>query len=359
MKSTPQSPLVSILALAAAVAMGAAWSAPIWWVSLTAPNYPQDRFPDGIRIHFGFDGVSNGCTAAATTSRVAQETNQEDLGWRTPGDGDAKHEAEAHETGEHERGEHGPGAREEKREGAREAREALAESHGALDCVHEMNTINHYVGMRPIEVGAPVELLLGKYLLAMFAVMLVGFSLGGRAARVPVMGVGFAAVSAWMVVELFVQGGLARAVATYEEAAGKYFREAERIAAWGAQLSQVSTGIVVGLVALMGFITFASWKWRKFQLLLGLVPALLPLYFVGAYAGWLWFFGHHMHPWGAFTLKPFMPTVFGDGKVAQFSTHSYPHWGFGLLAAVFVFMVVALARRRLELVKDDDARGAA
>ena len=26
-----------------------------------------------------------------------------------------------------------------------------------LDCVHEMNTINHYVGMFPIATGAPVE----------------------------------------------------------------------------------------------------------------------------------------------------------------------------------------------------------
>ena len=36
-------------------------------------------------------------------------------------------------------------------------------------------------------------------------------------------------------------------------------------------------------------------------------------------------------PLGAFTVKPFMPTVFGEGKVAQFSTYSYPHWGYGLL----------------------------
>jgi hypothetical protein len=66
------------------------------------------------------------------------------------------------------------------------------------------------------------------------------------------------------------------------------------------------------------------------------VPALLPLFFVITYAGWLWFFGHNLHPWGAFTVKPFMPTVFGEGKVAQFSTYSYPYWGYALLLLMFV-----------------------
>ena len=67
------------------------------------------------------------------------------------------------------------------------------------------------------------------------------------------------------------------------------------------------------------------------------------------YAGWLWFFGHNMHPWGAFTVKPFMPTVFGEGKVAQFSTFSYPYWGYGLLVIIFVCMMLALLIRRKQL----------
>jgi hypothetical protein len=71
---------------------------------------------------------------------------------------------------------------------------------------------------------------------------------------------------------------------------------------------------------------------------------------VASFAGWLWFFGHHLHPWGAFTLKPFMPTVFGDGKVAQFSTHSYPHYGFALLGIASVLAVAAVVRRRWELM---------
>ena len=58
-------PLLTLIALAAMIA---AYFAPIWWVSLTAPNYPKDAFPDGIRIHFHFDGVYNGCKATLPTS---------------------------------------------------------------------------------------------------------------------------------------------------------------------------------------------------------------------------------------------------------------------------------------------------
>ena len=76
---------------------------------------------------------------------------------------------------------------------------------------------------------------------------------------------------------------------------------------------------------------------------------LLPLFFVITYAGWLWFFGHNLHPWGAFTVKPFMPTVFGEGKVAQFSTYSYPYWGYALLVGIFVCMMLALLIRRKQL----------
>jgi hypothetical protein len=66
---TQQNRLITVLTLVALVAMMAAFFAPIWWVSLTAPNYPKDAFPDGIRIHFHFDSVQNGCRATGTGSR--------------------------------------------------------------------------------------------------------------------------------------------------------------------------------------------------------------------------------------------------------------------------------------------------
>ena len=59
-----QNKIIGGLTLISLICLVAAYFAPIWWVSLTAPNYPPDAFPDGIRIHFHFDGVYNGCKAA-------------------------------------------------------------------------------------------------------------------------------------------------------------------------------------------------------------------------------------------------------------------------------------------------------
>ena len=49
-----QNSIVAGLTFISLVALVVAYFAPIWWVSLTAPNYPPDAFPDGIRIHFHF-----------------------------------------------------------------------------------------------------------------------------------------------------------------------------------------------------------------------------------------------------------------------------------------------------------------
>jgi hypothetical protein len=56
-----------------------------------------------------------------------------------------------------------------------------------------------------------------------------------------------------------------------------------------------------------------------------------------------------MHDWGAFKIKPFMPTVFGDGKVAQFTTHSYPTTGFWLLLAISLFTLLAIIAKKRSL----------
>ena len=77
-----QNRIVAGLTFISLVALVAAYFAPIWWVSLTAPNYPPDAFPDGIRIHFHFDGVYNGCKAAGKGTRMANEIIQKDLGAR-------------------------------------------------------------------------------------------------------------------------------------------------------------------------------------------------------------------------------------------------------------------------------------
>jgi len=83
--------------------------------------------------------------------------------------------------------------------------------------------------------------------------------------------------------------------------------------------------------------------------LLGILPALIPWYYLFFYSKWLYWFGHNLQPWGAFKVKPFMPTVLGDGKVAQFTTHSYPYIGFYFLLGVFVLLIFSVLIRRKAL----------
>jgi hypothetical protein len=128
-----------------------------------------------------------------------------------------------------------------------------------------MNTINHYIGMHPIEEGAQIEFKIAPWVFLVF-------------------------------------GALAAA-------------------------SLVYTG--------------------PFWWLLLLPAILLPVAFLADFTGWLWWFGHNLKDWAAFTVKPFMPTVFGEGKVAQFSTYAYPHYGFALsVGASLCFLLATLLRRK-------------
>ena len=314
------SKVVSVLTLIALITMVAAYFAPIWWVSLTAPNYPKDAFPDGIRIHFHFNGVFNGCKAAGAGSRMAGEIIQSDIQ-----------------------------GNEERYNPILDAKKDVDKGAQGLDCVHEMNTINHYVGMFPIATGAPVEKPLAKFFFGFFAVMLIAFAVTQKKLRITILAVGFTAVAAWAIVDQYVLGHLAAHVKEYMDETGAFFREPEKIKLWGDNVTRISGMVIAGLIIAMIVVVIGVWKIRRFELVLALVPALLPLFFVIEYAGWLWFFGHHLHPWGAFTVKPFMPTVFGEGKVAQFSTFSYPYWGFALLLVSSACLFLALLLRRKQL----------
>jgi len=168
-------------------------SLPIWAVSLEAPNYPKEAFPEGIPVFFHFDGYS----------------------------------------GE----------------------------------VHEMNTINHYVGMDPMWTGGIFEREIGIY--ALLALSL----------------------------------------------------------------------------AMIYFIAFNAKILSYFML----VPASLPILFIADYSFWLYWFGHNLHDWGMFKIKPFMPTVFGDGKIAQFTTHSYPTIGFYLIVAISLLSLLAFLAKQKAL----------
>lgn len=170
-------------------------SIPIWYVSLEAPNYPKEAFPDGIPVYFHLDGYS----------------------------GD----------------------------------------------VHEMNTINHYIGMYPMDTGGVLERKIAPYFLLVVTLFIIWFN--------------------------FINS--------------------------------------------------------KAGSLLMVPTIVLPLGFLVDYSAWLYWFGHNMQNFGAFTIKPFMPTVFGDGKVAQFTTHSYPSLGFFILLIIAVFSLLAALSKAKESQK--------
>jgi cytochrome c553 len=124
--------------------------------------------------------------------------------------------------------------------------------------VHEMNTINHYVGMAHMERGGIYERALAPYALIMLALLLALFMI-------------------------------------------------------------------------------YDYKWIDFLMA---IPVLLPFLFMGIYGYWLYWFGHTLQS-GAITIKPFMPILLGDGKVAQFTTHAYPVIGFWALAFISALSLTA------------------
>jgi hypothetical protein len=418
--------LSSVLILVAIGLLFPIYNAPIWWVSLEAPNYPEESFPDGVRIYFHLNGVFNGCEKMDKVEIIEDE---------------------------------------------------------ALDCVHEMDTINHYVGMYPIASGGPVELFFSIFLLALVGVMLVAFICVNPKIRTGIMVVGFGALAVWMGLAWLGDGGLnyhsgdylnARItvagedaddleattsssaaddqVATlkaalgeggvklaegvsaldalkaaqagekvavvevdddesvevaattpeqdtfadlndkeksiaffkdsfehyqtkypetaeewtgsgsqfvpwhYQKSLGKYFRDMDVLRPMTAKIATAGNVVFYGVLAIMVFlIVMARKPSGPFNWMMILIPMGLPLYFVVEYVTWLWWYGHNMNSMGAFTLKPFTPTAFGQGKVAQFTTNSYPEYGFWLIVVFTVLLGVAayLRKQEQESVKED------
>ncbi|MCM8855761.1 MAG: hypothetical protein LC541_03045 [Candidatus Thiodiazotropha sp.] len=386
---------VAVLTLVALGLLAVIFYTPIWWVSLTAPNYPEESFPDGVRIHFHMNGVFNGCQKQVKTEIVEDE---------------------------------------------------------ALDCVHEMDTINHYVGMYPIAAGGPVERGFGQFLMAFMGVMLISFICTKPKLRMTLLGVGFAGIAVWMAATLYgkdgfslqnagyvsalvtsldqeasgetsepeiVIGGVAGVLKDsleesgvevilpsqvaaankskskstgaekahlikqlkltydidqvksdtlsqwdgsafqimswhYAKSLGRYFNNQEEIVPMVKNLELAIHVVFVGILGAMALVVFGSRKNSGLLYwLLILVPIALPLFFLIDYSAWLWWYGHTLNDMGAFSVKPFMPTVFGDGKVAQFTTHSYPYKGFGLMGLTSLILAVAALIRFKQLKQHD------
>ena len=374
---------------------------PVWWVALTAPNYPEEAFPDGVRIDFHMNGVFNGC----------KKINKAEL-----------------------------------------------EESEALDCVHEMDTINHYVGMYPIAAGGVIERAFSPFLVALLAVMLLGFMCTHRKRRLAIVAIGFSAIAVWMSMAWWGKDGLnyhnagyiyalvtsmdqdtekeggsvaladVRKAGTkslkrlqdslagkkidtdnedtntaetkkttakvssakfenithlrsifdvdqakhnsserqnwngslrqmmswhYQKNLGRYFNNPAEIKPMVKTMGIVADVVFFGVIAAMLLLIYGVWKGIKpLYWLMIAVPMALPLFFVIEYSGWLYWYGHTLNQMGAFTVKPFMPTVFGLGKVAQFTTHSYPAIGFFMMLFMAVLLALSAIIRRKQLAED-------
>lgn len=384
--------LISSLLVAAAIALLiAVYYSPIWWVALTAPNYPEEAFPDGVRIEFHMNGVFNGC----------EKVEKSEI-----------HEEEA------------------------------------LDCVHEMDTINHYVGMYPIASGGVIERAFSQFLAALLGVMLIGFMIRNPGIRVAVMTLCFAGLAVWMSLTWYGNDGLrfqnsgylhalvtaldqdterelqrsvvvefepsealiklreaqnidtgeiaakqqaAPAVSVkqsyiehlrvtfeksqerrpeaerqawngsgsqmmawhYASSLGRYFNNPQEIRPMVTAMARVAGVLFWAMLIAMVLLVYGARKNSGLLYwLLVLVPMALPLFFIIEYSAWLWWYGHTLNDMGAFTVKPFMPTVFGQGKVAQFTTHSYPDIGFGLMLLMSLLLALAALMRRKALAEE-------
>ncbi len=421
-----QNAIVAVLGAIAMALLVVIYFVPVWWVSLTAPQYPKTAFPEGIRIHFHMNGVFNGCP----------KVNKSEI-----------------------------------------------EEKVVLDCVHEMDAINHFVGMYPTGAGGVVEKAFSPFLLIFLGLLILGFIIPQPKLRFAVTMAGWAVMVGWMYMTMMTEGGIRYQPASYikslvtalgegKEEAGeelspiiakleaelkksgskfvetkevrsqleksgqkelsdiianlnkggtgqpvkslkeilaeaqekggdmkatnieilrqaflndqmrkpedkrekwtgsgmqvllwhyhktlaRWFNNPKRINPLVAKMTTAAWAVFWGLIIVPPILFFlGSFGPRIFYWLMGLIPAILPVAFVVEYASWLYWFGHSMSSMGAFTLKPFMPTVFGQGKVAQFATHSYPHIGFGLMVVFSIIMLLAVLIRRKQLKEQAQA----
>ena len=96
------------------------------------------------------------------------------------------------------------------------------------------------------------------------------------------------------------------------------------------------------LLLMLGYYIFSS---KKVNAIFAFLPALLPFYFLFLYMYSMYWYGHNLglHGGGAFSgIKPFMPTIFGHGKVAQFETVAYPYWGFAVDFMIFIVLIFSI-----------------
>lgn len=111
-----------------------------------------------------------------------------------------------------------------------------------------------------------------------------------------------------------------------------------------AELERAASHWIVGLTAAAVFVLnlLVSKNGGWLPVLFGLG---LPLGFLIDTTYWMYQSGHDLDPTAAINLKPFMPTVLGEGKVGQFRTEALPALGFWVALAGVALLGVASWQR--------------
>ncbi|MFN8442354.1 MAG: cytochrome C [Caldilineaceae bacterium] len=116
---------------------------------------------------------------------------------------------------------------------------------------------------------------------------------------------------------------------------------------------------VIGVVALVLLILAAIYIHNKWVTLLTLPALLLPVIFLADLQYWLANFGQNLDPTAPLSssVKPFIPPVLFEGKIAQFSTWAEPELGLWLAIAASVVILVGLYFHRRAYKPLVDAAG--
>ena len=101
---------------------------------------------------------------------------------------------------------------------------------------------------------------------------------------------------------------------------------------------------IYGIVVLALLILAAVYVHNRWAALLALPALLMPVIFLADLQYWLANFGQNLDPTAPLSssIKPFVPPVLGEGKIAQFRTVTEPGVGLWLAIAASVVILVGL-----------------
>jgi len=101
---------------------------------------------------------------------------------------------------------------------------------------------------------------------------------------------------------------------------------------------------IYGIVVLALLILAAVYIHNRWAALMALPALLLPMVFLLDLQYWLANFGQNLDPTAPLSssIKPFVPPVLGEGKIAQFRTVAEPGTGLWLAAAASLVILVGL-----------------